>query len=124
MQFKLSNSHRYWWPVRVRIPDPECPGCIIEQTLKVQFEPLSRDELLDAQEKAARLRDFRELAEHEAAQSRRIVKNWDGVVDDAGEPVPFSPEHLDRALGQSWFRKAVQDALTESMNGEAARLGN
>lgn len=124
MQFKLSNSHRYWWPVTVRIPDPENPGCIIEQKLKVQFEPLSRDDLLAAQEKAARLKDFRELAEHEAAQSRRIVKNWDGVVDDAGEPVPFSPEHLDRALGQSWFRKAIQDALQESMNGEEARLGN
>lgn len=124
MKFKLSKSHRYWWPVRVRIPDPEQPGMIIEQQLKIQFEPLSREDMLEAQDAAAKISSLREMADHEAAQARRIVRNWEGVVDEYGAVVPFTPELLDQALGQSWFRKAVQDALTESMNGEAARLGN
>lgn len=124
MQFKLSKSHRYWWPVRVRIPDPEQPGRIIEQQLKMQFEPLSREDMLEAQDAAAKISSLREMADHEAAQARRIVKNWEGVVDEAGAVVPFTPELLDQALGQSWFRKAVQDALAESMNGEEARRGN
>ena len=124
MQFKLSKSHRYWWPVTVSIPDPENPGRFVEQNLKMQFEPLGRDEQLAAQDTAAALTSLRELAEHETEQARRIVKNWDGVVDDDGGPVPFSPELLDQALQQPWFRKAVQEALHQSMTGEKARLGN
>ncbi|MDN5786397.1 hypothetical protein [Pseudorhodobacter sp.] len=124
MQFKLSKSHRYWWPVMVHIPDPDAPGKLIMQELQVQFEPLTRDEFLSAQEAAAKMTTMRELADHEVAQARRIVKNWQGVVDGDGEILPFSEPDLDVALQQPWFRKAVNDALTQSMNGEEARLGN
>lgn len=124
MQFKLSKSHRYWWPVTVSIPDPESPGQFIKQELKIQFEPLGRDDQLAAQDTAAALTSLRELADHETEQARRIVKNWDGVIGEDGGPVSFSPELLDQALQQPWFRKAVQEALHHSMTGEKARLGN
>lgn len=124
MQFKLSKSHRYWWPVIVRTPDPAVAGKFLDLKLEVQFEPLSRDEFLASQEAASKLLTLRELAEHEAEQARRIVKNWQGVVNDDGEVVPFSTELLDAALQQTWFRRAINDALSQSMNGEEARLGN
>lgn len=124
MQFKLTKSHRYWWPVTVRLPDPEQPGVILEQELKIQFEPLGRDEQLAVQAEAAKLQTMEALVEHETRQALRIVKNWDGVVDDDGLPIPFSPELFSQAMQQSWFRLAVQEALNSSLAGEKARLGN
>ncbi|OJY36363.1 MAG: hypothetical protein BGP11_08445 [Rhodobacterales bacterium 65-51] len=124
MQFKLSKSYRYWWPVTVRAPDPENAGKIIEQKLRVQFEPKPRDQMLAAQEAAAKLTSLRELTEHEIAEAKAIVRNWEGVVDEEKSIVPFSAELLEQALQQPWFRKGINDALIESMNGEEARLGN
>lgn len=124
MQFKLARSYRYWWPVTVRVPDPENAGKIIEQTLKVQLEPLPQDELDAAQEESAALKTMREVTDHGIRQIQRVITNWDGVVDAAGDPVPFSDEMLKQALQHVWFRAGIQKALAESQNGEAARLGN
>jgi len=124
MQFKLTKSHRYWWPVTVRIPDPEQPGKIIEQRLKVQFEPKPREAILAAQEKAAKMTSLRELTDHEISEARDIIRNWADVVGEDGQLIPFGAENLEAALQQTWFRKGLNEALTESMNGEEARLGN
>lgn len=124
MQFMLSKSYRYWWPVTVRAPDPENPGQIVEYHLKVQFEPKGRAEMLDAQEAAAAMTSLRALTDHEVTQARDMIKNWDGVIDAEKNIVPFSPDLLEQALQQPWFRRGVNEALTASMNGEAARLGN
>lgn len=124
MQFKLAKTHRYWWPVTVRMPHPTEAGQIVEQQLRVQFEPLPRDEQLAAAERAAQAKSHRELVEIEAETATRVIRNWDGVVDDEGNHVPFDADLLSQALQQSWFRRAVNEALDASQNGEAARLGN
>jgi hypothetical protein len=124
MKFTLSKSHLYWWPVTVRLPDPENPGQIVEQVLRVQFEPRSRDQQLEAQEAAAKLTNLRDIIAHDIAEARAVVRNWDDVIGEDGQLVPFTPENLELALQQPWFRKAVQVALAESMNGEEARRGN
>ena len=123
-KFILSNSHSYWWPVTVRAPDPENAGQIIEQQLLIQFEPKSRDAQLEAQEKAAKLTSLREIIAHDIAEARDVIRNWDDVIGDDKQLVPFTAANLEMALQQPWFRKAVQAALTESMNGEEARRGN
>lgn len=124
MKFKLAKSHRYWWPVTVRMPDPETAGQVVEQQLKVQFEPLPRDEELRSNDAFAELKTLREMAEFEIANTRRIVRNWDGVVDGDGEAVPFGEEVLGQALQFEWFRTAIVKAYRASMSGEEARLGN
>lgn len=124
MQFKLAQTYRYWWPVTVRVPDPENPGQIIEQQLKVQLVPLSQKDLDAAQDESVKLKTVREVNEHGIGQLLRVVRNWEGVVDDAGEPVPFTEDGLRLALQHAWFRAGIQKALHESQNGEAARLGN
>lgn len=124
MQFKIARTHRYWWPITVRVPDPDIAGAYLDQNLKIQFEPMPRDEQLLAGEAVMKLKTAREIFDHEVGLARRVVRNWDGVVDDAGDPVPFTPELLEAALQQSWFRKAVNDALNASLNGEEARTGN
>lgn len=124
MNFKLSRTHRYWWPVTVRIPDPETAGQVIEQQLKLQFEPLPRAEELRSNESFAELKTMRAMAEFEIANTKRIVRNWDGVVDGNGEAVPFSEESLEQALQFEWFRAAVAKAYRASLAGDEARLGN
>lgn len=124
MQFKLAKTHRYWWPVTVSMPHPTEAGQMVEQQLRVQFEPLPRDEQLAAAERAAAATDHRDLIAIETENALRVVRNWEGVVDEAGDPLPFDPNLLTQALQQSWFRRAIQDALRASENGEAARLGN
>ncbi|PZO64605.1 MAG: hypothetical protein DI498_10990 [Paracoccus denitrificans] len=124
MQFKLAKTHRYWWPVTVRVPDPDNAGGFIEQQLKLQFEPQPRDEAIAAQEHLATLKTVREAVDHEVAQTLRAVRNWDGVVDEAGDPVTFSTSAFEAALQHSWFRNAVSQAIADSLNGEEARLGN
>lgn len=124
MQFKLAKSYRYWWPVTVRVPDPTKAGEMIEQTLRLQLEPQSRDAALAAQERADGLTKVRDLIDHEIEQTLLVVRGWDSVVDDDGEIVPFSPDALRAALQHTWFRTAVSRAIAESLNGEAARLGN
>lgn len=124
MQFKLSKTHRYWWPVKVRMPDPDVAGEFIETELRLQFEPMPRDEALAEDDQMSRKGEVRDMVVREEAQFLRVIKNWDGVIDDEDEIVPFSPDKLRIALQQSWFRTAVSKALAESMHGEAARLGN
>ena len=124
MQFKLAKTYRYWWPVKLRVPDPATPGSFTDQELRVEFEPLPQEELTAAQEESAALTTLREVTAHGIRQVKRVVRNWDGVVDDAGNPVPFSDGALEQALQHAWFRAGLQKALADSQNGAAARLGN
>ena len=123
MQFKLAETYRYWWPVQVRVPDPDSPGKIIAQSFRVLFEPLDREAQLAESETAAGLKTMRELVDHEIQNALRVVRNWEGVIGDDGI-VPFSEDMLKQALRHSWFRDGLQQALKNSLSGEEARLGN
>lgn len=123
-EFVLSETNRYWWTVNVRVPDPAAHGTFTVQKLKVLFQPTSREAALAAAEARTEITSARELVEHDAAQIEAIVQGWDGVVDPDGQPVPFSREALRLAIDNSWFRTAIEAAFTESLYGEAARLGN
>lgn len=124
MRFKLAKTYRYWWPVTVQIPDTDHPGRFLEQQLRVEFEPLPQDEAIAIDEAGAALRTMREINDHGVQYMRRVVNDWDGVEGTDGKPVPFTAELLEQALQHAWFRTALQRALRESQNGEAAKLGN
>ena len=124
MKFVLSKTHRYWWPVTIRLPDPENAGNLIEQKLRMLFEPLPRDQEIRENEGAKTLTTLREIVDFEIARYLDVVRDWDGVVDDNGAVVPFSVERLEMALQFSWFRTGVKAAFDVSVNGEQGRLGN
>lgn len=124
MNFKLSKSPRYWWPVTVRFPDPDNVGSFQDQQLKIQFEPRPRSEEIERSERAAELKTLREIVDWQIADFKRVVKNWDNVVDGNGEAVPFTEEALEMALQFPWFRDALSKAFKASMEGDEARLGN
>lgn len=123
MHFKLAKTYRYWWPVTVRVPDPENPGKFLEQHLRLQLEPLSRGQQVSGAEDIQRL-DLRGVYDYEIEKALDQIKNWEGVVDEDGEVAPFTRELLKQAMQFEWFRKAAGKALLESQNGEEARTGN
>jgi hypothetical protein len=124
MQFQLVKNHRYWWPVNVRIPDPETAGKIIEQTLKIEFEAEDRDVSAARASRYRELTDPKDILNHEVKLMTEVCKNWDDVIDPQKAPVPFTEDNFASALNQEWFRNAVFLAYGESLAGEEARLGN
>ena len=124
MKFTLVEAPTFWWPVTVRVPDPEAPGKTIAQDLRVQFVPKTRDEEIALNEAFASLKTDRERAAAEIANWLDIVKGWDGVVDGNGNPVAFSKETLRAALQWQWFRSALSKAFTDSAFGLEAQRGN
>ncbi|WP_421357802.1 hypothetical protein [Agrobacterium rosae] len=124
MKFKITAKITYWWPIIVRVPDTENPGKFVEQKLKVQFEPKSRDDANEAMEAAAKLTTQKEKADHEEQQLLDVVKNWDEVEDEDKNPIPFSSEMFLAAMQRSWFRTGVYSGYADSLSGIEARLGN
>lgn len=118
MQFVLTTTHLYWWPVKVSIPHPDADkaGETLEMEFKMQFASLPRDE-------ADRLSET--LKTDPYADIKRVARNWDeNVVDGKGKAIPFSAEALDELLRISWYRFAVYRAWGASLIDDKARLGN
>lgn len=122
MTFKLADRYVFWWDVAAKIPDDRRSGRHVTHPFRLQFEALSQDEAraidaefssLSAEERAARQHDL----------LYRVVLDWADVVDDEGEPVPFSRDALTRALKFPWFRLAAYDGYAAAMSG-GARVGN
>lgn len=127
MTFKVTSTHRYWWPVQVKQPmadaDPKKAGRLETLTLKLLFAAIDQDEAksLDA-ELAALPKEEREARQHEHIET--VTKDWADVVDDQNQAVPFSMEIFRQAMQRSWFRLAVYKAYAASIAGEEARLKN
>ncbi|MGY9046325.1 hypothetical protein P775_11045 [Puniceibacterium antarcticum] len=124
MNFVLTDLQLYWWPVPVRIPDPDNAGKILEQTFKVQFEAQSQDDAVAHTDGYQALSSAKERADHERAWLCRVVRNWDDVVGPDKSPIPFNDQTFTAALQQAWFRTGIYTAYQESINGQEARLGN
>lgn len=120
MKFKLTETDTYWWPVKVMVPDPDNAGQFQEQELEILLEAEDQDTALNNMEAYSALTTARDQVEHERERLLTVCKNWRGLDGD----VPFSKEVFLQALGKTWFRRAVFGAYSDSLSGEAARLGN
>lgn len=123
-EFVLEDTDRYWWPVVVRVPDPENPGKFLNQTLEMEFELQDRDEIIKQEKILSELYDPQARVDHEKEQLRKVCKNWRSSKDRSKQPAPFTEENFNRAIQKTWFRIGVYEALRQSQMGEEARLGN
>lgn len=125
MKFVLAKTPRYWWPVTVRIPDPDQPGQLMQQQFKMLFVPKDQEAALDEARMIDAIENLADRVRAERAMLCQVCAGWDeDVVGDDGKPVPFTAENLDLAMRQPWFRSAVNAAYIESLSGQSARLGN
>lgn len=123
MNFVLTETPRYWWPVTVHVPDNDNPGELVEQTFEVLFEPRDQDAEKAARDHVLGITDPNEQLKADRASLASVIKNWRGVVDADRTELEFSAERLDLALRQPWSRIGLWRAYHESQSGQA-RLGN
>ena len=123
MKFVPTDKCLYWWPVKVRRPDPEAAGKVIEEEFEMQFEVLDEAESERIAEERAALKTEKERVAHERGWLQRVCRNWRNVVDNTGAPVPFSA--FASFLALPWARIAIYRAYGESLSGEESpALGN
>ena len=120
MKFILATTYAFWWPVKVQVPSGDTPGVFDVQTLKIRFEAIPDAEVTDHFNRRSAITDPVELRDHDHALMKRVIRNWEGVVDDAGNEVGFDQASLSRALGFLPFRTAVARAYADAMAGKAA----
>ncbi|MBD8890148.1 hypothetical protein [Roseibium litorale] len=114
MQFRLSDTYAFWWPVTVRLPDPEKSGQIMDQSFEARFLMIGGDRLA--------------ALDGEGAKGHAVLKEvwigWRGVEDEEGGEASFTPEARDRCLDYAHVRLALYTAYLEASSGQAARVKN
>nr|WP_321511099.1 hypothetical protein [uncultured Celeribacter sp.] len=124
MKYVLADTSTYWWPVTVKRPDPECAGKLIEMTFEAEFEFRDQDQLMAEQEAMNAAQTLRKQVEIERENLAGRIVGWKGIDDGKGGEAVFSKAALMNELKNAWFRTGVYRAISESLSGEEARLGN
>ena len=115
MAFVLSKSDTYDWPVRITLATDG--GKRTVETLDVNFRrlPQSRITELVKQASAAELGRDDDVVMDDREAAREIIAGWDGVVDDAGKPVPYSEAALVQLLEIPTVAGQIVTAWFESL---------
>ncbi|RMF66342.1 MAG: acyl-CoA dehydrogenase [Alphaproteobacteria bacterium] len=120
MTFKLVEGNPVVkWPVI--IPVPQDGGRIQRAKIWLHFEVVPLEELMQAlpeidasledPETRRRIEDF--FAEH--------VKDWEGVEDENGKPVPFSDEDFRRLFRLGFAQAPIAQAYRACLEGRQAK---
>lgn len=120
-KFVLKPNYEYWWPIKIKIPnsDPKRPGVSTDMTFNAKFSSIGTDE---ASELLAQRRQDVELGGGYDAFIMRVVTDWDtNVVDEDGQPVPFSENALAGMLTNVWVLKAYWQAWSDSISSEPSK---
>ena len=56
MKFVPSEEYRYWWPIKIPIPDPNRSGQWRTDTFEMQFRAVPQDRILELQHEYALLK--------------------------------------------------------------------
>lgn len=123
MNFKITDTYRFWWPVTVRIPHPENAGAVIEQTFEGLFEALNDDKANELDEAFAGLETDEERKAHQHDVIRAVLKDWRGVVAEDESEQPFTSEALEQCIKNNRFRVGVYEAYAQAMRAEATQDG-
>lgn len=126
VKFVVTKTHLYWWPVKVRMPnpDPRRAGDVQEFTFKAQFEAIGTEE---ADEIIAELNALpaadRGKRQHDLLL--RVVKGWnEDVIDEDKNPIEFSEAVFRDLLDMGWFAAGMWRAWGDSQRAEGGRRGN
>lgn len=107
--FTIRSERVFDWPVTVTFPGDD--GGTVEQVFTARF-------------RVGRIDDMRALlggAGADAQSGRKLLEDtlvgWSGVVDEAGEPVPFGDEFKGQLLGDVFVLTALSRALARCLAG-------
>ncbi len=135
--FVFSQNLTFWWPVKPIEPDPDQPGKLIEREFEAQFELPTPDEAEADRKNRAKLLEALlkqdisddeyqkaqdDLRTFDDALALRRIKNWRNIVDQHGEPLPFSL--FPKIFAYAHVKAAIDRAYGEAISEDKARLGN
>lgn len=111
MQFRVSDTYEFWWPVTVKMPDPDKSGSILQQTFEARFVMIGSERL--------------SALDGETGDQHAVLKDvwtdWRGVEDEDGSQATFSTETRDRCLDYAHVRLALYTAYLEACSGQKSR---
>lgn len=112
--FVRKTRNTFQWPVRVKVPQDG--GTFATCEFPVEFEALPQDEFNE-------LLKLPEL-EMQAEIVRKTARGWDKVQDEAGDPIPFSDEELERMIAIPYVVSAMGLAYIDAVSGNKVRRKN
>lgn len=109
--FKFAKQKRVLWPVWISEPADDGSGSTDDKQIKVLFELMTRSEARNVEADLDKANDVLPAK----------IKAWEGIVDDCGEPVPFSPGNLAAILDVPYIERALAIGLIQASNGAPAK---
>lgn len=115
--FVMIDERQVWWKARFRAADAD--GAIAEHEIELRFVILDEAEFPPfAQRLAGQTGTAAEpslaavAARFDAAIKAllEVVRDWRGVMDSTGEPLPFTPENFRRLMKMPLVMAAVCNA--------------
>lgn len=104
--FKIQQNPEFSHKVKVRVP---VDGGFADQELTVRYAVRNWDDVV--------------ALDHDPAEQVRFVMiGWEGVVDEAGNEVPYSDEAREMLISQVYARVAIVRAYIDAL--VPARRGN
>lgn len=92
--FKLVKDTTSWWPVAWNGVAED--GSLVENRIEVQFVLVGRSEFKKMF--LAQAAEDEDGDDRDRAVAARIMRNWRGIGDEDGKPLPFTPEFRDQWL--------------------------
>lgn len=120
--FVVTDQHTFERTVTVKMPSPDMPDAIVEQSFRMTFLAVDQDEARAwDEEQAGRNPEERRAHEHDFLV--KVSQGWSDIVDASKNPLPFTAKALRHLLKRAWFERAVYEAYRAGMAAEP-RLGN
>lgn len=113
--FKLAKQATYWWPVTFRQPSPSAAGSFVDAAFEVEYRYLTVDDHL------ALMKEVNEKKLTDRQVAPRIVQDFRGIEDDAGQMVVFSPAELDKLTNVPGVDAAIVRAYFASRSEAAEK---
>jgi hypothetical protein len=100
--YRIQTEPRYWWPVKIRQPDPAKPGAIVEHELEAEFKWLPAEKYEAWLEHVGQA----QLADKDAMPE--VCTGFRKVRQEDGSELANTPDNLALLLGSD---KAVARAF-------------
>lgn len=108
MAFIRKKVKTFKWPVTVE--EPTDGGTFDSSTFDATFKRIGRAEFAKLGSKS------------ELELLKAVLVDWSGIDDEAGKPIPFSPEAVKEFTDDPYWIRGVLKAYTETFDG--AKAGN
>lgn len=94
---------------------------LIPNTAPIKF-PVTVIDLADGQKVESKVTlHFQFQEDYRKTPLTEALVGWEGVLDPNGEPLPFTPENRERALGHLAFSAAIHEAFFAVARGDHLR---